>query len=81
MKLLLDGVIVLLLLISFFIFLFVFLYASGATIVKAPANKAKRLKDVEKELEYFLESISCLEEKILALLIQLPPSLRIAEGM
>src|SRR6266498_1591224 len=42
MKLLLDGVMVLLLLlISFFIFLFVFLYASGATTVKAPANKAK----------------------------------------
>jgi len=41
----------------------------------------KRLKDVEKELEYFLESISGLEEKILALLIQLPPSLGLAEGL
>ena len=41
----------------------------------------KRLKNVQKELEYFLESISGLEEKILALLIQLPPSLRIAEGI
>ena len=30
----------------------------------------KRLKNVQKELEYFLESISGLEEKILALLIQ-----------
>jgi uncharacterized protein YecE (DUF72 family) len=39
----------------------------------------KRLKNVQKELEYFLESISGVEEKILALLIQLPPSLRIAE--
>ena len=34
----------------------------------------KRLKNVEKELEYFLESISGLDKKILALLIQLPPS-------
>ena len=41
----------------------------------------KRLKNVEKELEYFLESISGLEEKILALLIQLPPSLGLAEGI
>jgi uncharacterized protein YecE (DUF72 family) len=41
----------------------------------------KRLKDVEKELEYFLDSISGLEEKILALLIQLPPSLGLAEGI
>jgi uncharacterized protein YecE (DUF72 family) len=41
----------------------------------------KRLKDVEKELEYFFESISGLEEKLLALLIQLPPSLGLAEGI
>ena len=41
----------------------------------------KRLRDVEKELDYFLESISGLEEKLLALLIQLPPSLAIAEGI
>jgi uncharacterized protein YecE (DUF72 family) len=41
----------------------------------------KRLKSVEKELEYFLESISGLGEKLLALLIQLPPSLDIAEGL
>ena len=41
----------------------------------------KRLKNVEKELAYFLESISGLEEKILTLLIQLPPSLGIAEGI
>jgi uncharacterized protein YecE (DUF72 family) len=41
----------------------------------------KRLKNVEKELEYFLESISGLEEKILALLIQLPPLLGLAEGL
>jgi uncharacterized protein YecE (DUF72 family) len=41
----------------------------------------RRLKNVEKELDYFLESISGLEEKILALLIQLPPSLGLAEGL
>jgi uncharacterized protein YecE (DUF72 family) len=41
----------------------------------------KRLKKVEKELEYFLGSISGLGEKLLALLIQLPPSLDIAEGL
>jgi uncharacterized protein YecE (DUF72 family) len=41
----------------------------------------KRLKDVEKELELFFSSIANLEDKILALLIQLPPSLGIVEGM
>jgi uncharacterized protein YecE (DUF72 family) len=42
----------------------------------------KRLIGVQKkELEYFFKSISGLENKILALLIQLPPSLRITEGI
>jgi uncharacterized protein YecE (DUF72 family) len=42
----------------------------------------KRLKkDVENELEYFFKSISGLKQKILALLIQLPPSLGIVEGL
>ena len=39
------------------------------------------MKNVEKELEYFLESISGLDKKILALLIQLPPSLGLSEGI
>ena len=37
----------------------------------------KRLKDIEKELELFFSSIINLEDKILALLIQLPPSMHI----
>ena len=41
----------------------------------------KRLKDVEKELELFFSSMIYLEDKILALLIQLPPSMGIVEGM
>jgi uncharacterized protein YecE (DUF72 family) len=41
----------------------------------------KRLKDVSKELEYFFQSMLPLKEKILALLIQLPPSLKITEGI
>ncbi len=41
----------------------------------------KRLKDVEKELELFFSSMIYLEDKILALLIQLPPSMGIIEGM
>ena len=41
----------------------------------------KRLKDVEKELELFFSSMINLEDKILALLIQLPPSMGIVEGM
>jgi uncharacterized protein YecE (DUF72 family) len=42
----------------------------------------KRLKkDCEKELNYFFKSISGLRQKILALLIQLPPSLGIVEGL
>lgn len=41
----------------------------------------KRLKDVSRELEYFLQSMLPLREKTLALLIQLPPSLRVTEGI
>ena len=41
----------------------------------------KRLKDASRELEYFLQSMLPLKEKILALLIQLPPSLKITEGV
>jgi uncharacterized protein YecE (DUF72 family) len=41
----------------------------------------KRLKDVDKELEQFFEAISPLADKSLALLIQLPPSLQIFEGL
>jgi uncharacterized protein YecE (DUF72 family) len=39
----------------------------------------KRLKDVSKELQYFFQSMLPLREKTLALLIQLPPSLKITE--
>jgi uncharacterized protein YecE (DUF72 family) len=42
----------------------------------------KRLSDFdEDQLSYFLESISELKEKLLALLIQLPPSIDIVEGL
>jgi uncharacterized protein YecE (DUF72 family) len=41
----------------------------------------KRLKDVDKELEQFFEVIGPLSNKTLALLIQLPPSLQILEGL
>ena len=41
----------------------------------------KRLKDVDKELERFFESMRPLADKTLALLIQLPPSLKIFEGL
>ena len=41
----------------------------------------KRLVCAHKELEYFFKSISGLDNKILALLIQLPPSLNITEGI
>ena len=34
-----------------------------------------------KELEYFFQSMLPLKEKILALVIQLPPSLKITEGI
>ncbi|HZI70864.1 MAG TPA: DUF72 domain-containing protein, partial [Nitrososphaeraceae archaeon] len=41
----------------------------------------KHLKDVSRELEHFLQSMIPLRDKILALLIQLPPSLKITEGL
>jgi uncharacterized protein YecE (DUF72 family) len=41
----------------------------------------KRLKDVSKELQYFIQSMLPVREKTLALLIQLPPSLKITEGI
>jgi uncharacterized protein YecE (DUF72 family) len=41
----------------------------------------KRLKDVGKELELFFSSMIYLEDKVLALLIQLPLSMVIVEGM
>jgi uncharacterized protein YecE (DUF72 family) len=42
----------------------------------------KRLSNFdEKQLDYFFESISELKEKLLTLLIQLPPSLEIVEGL
>ena len=40
----------------------------------------KRLRDVHNELGQFLEVMEPLADKILALLIQLPPSLQIKEG-
>ena len=41
----------------------------------------KRLKNVENELEMFFSQIDPLQEKTSALLIQLPPSLGIVEGL
>ena len=41
----------------------------------------KRLKNVDKELELFFKAINPLYDKTLALLIQLPPSLEIVEGL
>jgi uncharacterized protein YecE (DUF72 family) len=41
----------------------------------------KRLKDTSKELEYFFQSMLPLKDRTLALLIQLPPSLKIMEGI
>jgi len=41
----------------------------------------KRLTDVDKESEQFVEAIGPLREKTLALLIQLPPSMQIFEGL
>ena len=42
----------------------------------------KRLSDFDgNQLNYFFESISELKEKLLALLIQLPPSIDIVEGL
>ena len=41
----------------------------------------KRLKDIDQELEQFFKAIGPLSNKTLALLIQLPPSLQIFEGL
>ena len=41
----------------------------------------KRLKDVEKDIERFYDAMEPLYDKILVFLIQLPPSLQIAEGL
>lgn len=41
----------------------------------------KRLKDVDKELEWFFDAMGPLSDKTLTLLIQLPPSLQIHEGL
>jgi uncharacterized protein YecE (DUF72 family) len=41
----------------------------------------KRLRDVSRELEHFIQSMLPLKEKTLALLIQLPPSLKVTEGI
>ena len=39
------------------------------------------LRDVEKEIEQFYDVMEPLYDKILVFLIQLPPSLQIAEGL
>ena len=41
----------------------------------------KRLKDVDEELKQFFEAMRPLADKTLALLIQLPPSLQMLEGL
>src|SRR5919198_5089585 len=41
----------------------------------------KHLKNASKELEHFHQTMLPLKDKILALLIQLPPSLKITEGI
>jgi uncharacterized protein YecE (DUF72 family) len=41
----------------------------------------KRLKNISKELEYFHKAMLPLKDKTLTLLMQLPPSLKITEGI
>lgn len=41
----------------------------------------KRLKDIDQELDQFFDAIGPLSNKTLALLIQLPPSMQIFEGL
>jgi uncharacterized protein YecE (DUF72 family) len=41
----------------------------------------KKFMNVEKELSQFYEAIEALKEKLLALLIQFPPYLKITEGL
>jgi len=44
-------------------------------------TQEKRLKEGDKELDHFFETMGRLSNKTLALLIQLPPSLHIHEGL
>ncbi len=44
-------------------------------------TRDKRLENVDKELDQFFQAMQPLYEKTLALLVQLPPSLTIAEGL
>ena len=41
----------------------------------------KRLKNVDRELELFFQGLDPLKSKTLAILIQLPPSLTISQGL
>src|SRR5215475_7136258 len=41
----------------------------------------KKLTNVKNELDYFLASMRELSDKLLCLLIQLPPSIRVSEGL
>lgn len=41
----------------------------------------KRLHNVDRELDQFLKVIAALHEKVLALLVQLPPSMTLEEGL
>lgn len=41
----------------------------------------KRLSDVESDLDYFYRAVTTLENKLLCLLLQLPPSMNKNEGM
>jgi uncharacterized protein YecE (DUF72 family) len=41
----------------------------------------KKFKNVEKDLELFYERMEALKDKVLALLIQLPPSYQLKEGL
>lgn len=50
-------------------------------VVSAARRVEKRLKDVDNELEHFFRAIGPLSDKTLALLVQLPPSLQIHEGL
>lgn len=51
--------------------------------VKMPGviTHKKRLRDVENELEIFFKVMNPLHDKVLCLLIQLPPSMQVKEGM
>ncbi len=51
-----------------------------AKFLKVITNE-KRFKNVEKELSLFYETIEPLRDKILALLIQLPPPYQLKRGI